>query len=51
MLAAPFTGRATQPSKKKSPERIDGIVALVMGLDRATTHMPFEWYVVGNLAL
>jgi len=40
-----------KPSKKKSPERIDGIVALIMGLDRATTHVPFEWYVVGNLAL
>ena len=27
-----------KPSKKKSTERIDGIVALVMGLDRATRH-------------
>ena len=26
-----------KPSKKKSPERIDGIVALIMALDRATT--------------
>jgi len=26
-----------KPSKKKSPERIDGIVALIMGIDRATT--------------
>src|SRR5205085_7981312 len=26
-----------KPSKKKSTERIDGIVALVMGIDRATT--------------
>jgi len=25
-----------KPSKKKSPERIDGIVALIMGLDRAS---------------
>jgi phage terminase large subunit-like protein len=28
------------PSKKKSIERIDGIVALIMALDRATTHIP-----------
>jgi phage terminase large subunit-like protein len=27
-----------KPSKKKSRERIDGIVALIMGLERATTH-------------
>jgi len=26
-----------QPSKKKSRERIDGIVALIMGLERART--------------
>jgi phage terminase large subunit-like protein len=26
-----------KPSKKKSCERIDGIVALIMGLERATT--------------
>nr|WP_145425796.1 terminase TerL endonuclease subunit [Symmachiella dynata] len=26
-----------KPSKKKSVERIDGIVALIMGLDRAST--------------
>ena len=25
-----------KPSKKKSTERIDGIVALIMGVDRAT---------------
>ena len=25
-----------KPSKKRSPERIDGIVALVMALDRAS---------------
>jgi phage terminase large subunit-like protein len=28
-----------KPSKKKSIERIDGIVALIMGLDRATTQL------------
>ena len=27
-----------KPSKKKSRERIDGIVALIMALERATTH-------------
>ena len=26
-----------KPSKKKSTERIDGIVALIMAIDRATT--------------
>ena len=26
-----------KPSKKKSIERIDGIVAMIMGIDRATT--------------
>ena len=31
-----------KPSKKKSRERIDGIVALIMGLERATTHIPFK---------
>ena len=30
-----------KPSKKKSRERIDGIVALIMGLERATTHEQF----------
>jgi phage terminase large subunit-like protein len=29
-----------KPSKKKSWERIDGIVALIMGLERATVHAP-----------
>ncbi len=29
-----------KPSKKKSTERIDGIVALIMALDRATTCDP-----------
>lgn len=28
-----------KPSKKKSSERIDGIVALVMALDRASRHV------------
>lgn len=28
-----------KPSKKKSIERIDGIVALIMGIDRATTQL------------
>ena len=28
--------RNWKPSKKRSPERIDGIVALVMGLDHAS---------------
>jgi phage terminase large subunit-like protein len=32
-----------KPSKKKSVERIDGIVALIMGLERATTQpAPFR---------
>ena len=31
-----------KPSKKKSRERIDGIVALIMGLERATTEEPLE---------
>src|SRR6185503_17816440 len=30
-----------KPSKKKSRERIDGIVALIMGLERASTHDAF----------
>ena len=30
-----------KPSKKRSTERIDGIVALIMGLDRATTQPQF----------
>jgi phage terminase large subunit-like protein len=30
-----------KPSKKKSRERIDGIVALIMALERATTQVPF----------
>ena len=37
------TGRADnwKPSKKKSRERIDGIVALIMGLDRASRQEEF----------
>jgi phage terminase large subunit-like protein len=31
-----------KPSKKKSPERIDGIVALIMALDGATTQETCE---------
>lgn len=30
-----------KPSKKKSRERIDGIVALITGLERAVTHEPY----------
>jgi phage terminase large subunit-like protein len=30
-----------KPSKKKSRERIDGIVALIMGLDRASRQEAF----------
>lgn len=42
-----------KPSKKRSRERIDGIVALIMALDRATTTPPEEpcWYVPGTLAM
>jgi len=29
-----------KPSKKKSRERIDGIVGLIMGLERATCFQP-----------
>jgi len=29
-----------KPSKKRSPERIDGIVAMIMALDRATREPP-----------
>jgi phage terminase large subunit-like protein len=31
-----------KPSKKKSRERIDGIVALIMGLERATTYDVYD---------
>lgn len=34
-----------KPSKKKSIERIDGIVALIMGLDRASTQKDRVWTV------
>ena len=40
-----------KPSKKKSPERIDGIVALIMGLERATVQQQVDWYVPGSLSL
>ena len=30
-----------KPSKNKSTERIDGIVALIMAIDRATTQLEF----------
>ena len=29
-----------KPDKKKSTEKIDGVVALIMGLDRAIRHIP-----------
>ena len=35
-----------KPSKKKGIERIDGIVALVMALDRATTQAASSVYKV-----
>ena len=31
-----------KPSKKKSQERIDGIVALVMAVDLATRHLEYK---------
>jgi hypothetical protein len=37
-----------QPSKKKSIERIDGIVALIMGIERATMQ-PAPFYSVYDL--
>jgi len=42
-----------KPSKKRSRERIDGIVALVMAIDRATTTPPEPecWYRPGELAV
>jgi len=41
-----------KPSKKKSSERIDGIVALIMALDRATTQPSSTWeFVPGSLEL
>jgi phage terminase large subunit-like protein len=42
-----------KPSKKKSRERIDGIVAIVIAVDRETTQPPEPecWYVPGNLDL
>ncbi|MCC7424456.1 MAG: terminase large subunit [Planctomycetaceae bacterium] len=42
-----------KPSKNRSRERIDGIVALIMALDRATTVTPVSkcWYTPGQLCL
>lgn len=40
-----------KPSKKKSIERIDGIVALIMALDRATTQGTTWSYKPGSLTL
>ena len=37
-------GHNWKRSKKKSRERIDGIVALIMGLERATTQEVSTWY-------
>jgi phage terminase large subunit-like protein len=37
-----------KPSKKKSRERIDGIVALIMGLERASTVHPWYSYYMFN---
>ncbi|MCC7422875.1 MAG: hypothetical protein IT428_21575 [Planctomycetaceae bacterium] len=42
-----------KPSNERSRERIDGIVALIMALDRATTVTPVSkcWYTRGGLRL
>ena len=41
-----------KPSKKKSRERIDGIVTLIMGLERATTHVPwFSYYMFHDVEM
>ncbi len=40
-----------KPSKKKSIERIDGIVAMIMALDRATTQANFSNFIPGTLRL
>ena len=34
-----------KPSKKKSRERIDGIVALIMAQERATTDVPYDGHI------
>src|SRR5262245_59117496 len=34
-----------KPSKTKSRERIDGIAAVIMGLERATTDVPFTGHI------
>jgi len=42
-----------KPSKKKSRERIDGIVSLIMGLERATCFQPPvpPFYVTSNMEI
>jgi phage terminase large subunit-like protein len=41
-----------KPSKKKSRERIDGIVALIMGLERASTQSPhYSFYMLNDLEM
>jgi phage terminase large subunit-like protein len=41
-----------KPSKKKSRERIDGIVALIMGLERASTQVPhYSFYMFNELEM
>jgi phage terminase large subunit-like protein len=41
-----------KPSKKKSRERIDGIVALIMGLERASTQFPhYSFYMLNDLEM
>jgi phage terminase large subunit-like protein len=41
-----------KPSKKKSRERIDGIVALIMGLERASTQFPhYSYYMFHDLEM
>jgi phage terminase large subunit-like protein len=37
-----------KPSKKKSTERIDGIVAAVMAVGRAATNQQQQWYYATN---
>ena len=37
-----------KPSKKKSTERIDGIVAAVMAVGRATSNQAQQWYYSSN---
>jgi phage terminase large subunit-like protein len=37
-----------KPSKKKSTERIDGIVAAVMAVGRAATNQTQSWFYSSN---